>query len=90
MRAERGMTLTFEEEERRWYMIGSPELADVFHALDTMPKAEDFEKKYESPMEQSEFRRALLEDIQTLCKNEPRSKLAKAILKALDDSYVEL
>lgn len=96
MRAEGGMTLTFEEEERRWYMIGSPELADVFHALDTMPKAEDFEKAYESPMEQSEFRRALLEDIQTLCKVgriarfKETKELAENILRLIENSYVEL
>lgn len=90
------MTRTFEELERRWYMLGSPELADAFHALDTMPKAEDFEKAYEAPMEQSEFRRVLLEDIQILCKQAKHSRskdtkeLAGAILKALDESYVEL
>ena len=88
--------LTYEEQERRWYMIGCPQLADAFHELDTMPKAEDFEKEYESPMEQSEFRRALLEDIEILCKQASHSRfketkeLAAAILKALDESYVEL
>lgn len=47
-------------------------------------------------MEQSEFRRALLEDIEILCKQASHSRfketkeLAAAILKALDDSYVEL
>lgn len=90
------MQLSYEEQERRWYMIGCPEIADVFHGLDTMPKAEDFEKEYEAPLEQSEFRRALLEDIQTLCKQASHSRLketkelAASILRALDNSYVEL
>lgn len=84
------MTLTLEEQERRWYMIGCPAVADAFHAADIAPTERDLEKSYEAPMEQSEFRRQMLEDIQALCKMEPRSKLSKAILKALDDSYVEL
>lgn len=83
------MTRTFEEQERRWYMIGSPELADVFHAL-------DMKKSYEAPMEQSEFRRALLEDIQTVCKVgkvarfKETKELAENILRLIENSYVEL
>ena len=84
------MTLTLEEQERRWYLIGCPEIADAFHAADITQTEDDLEKRYEAPMEQSEFRRQLLEDVQALCKTEPRSKLSKAILKALENSYVEL
>lgn len=90
------MTLTLEEQERRWYMIGCPALADAFHAADIAPTERDLEKSYEAPMEQSEFRRQLLEDIEVLCKQAKHSRfketkeLASAILEALDDSYVEL
>lgn len=90
------MTRTYEEEERRWYMIGSPELSNVFDALNMMPTDEYFEKKYEAPMEQSEFRRQLVEDIQTVCKDakgarfKETKELAEGILRLIENSYVEL
>lgn len=87
---------TLTEIECAAWLRGNYELARVAAELEDIPRPEDIDKTYESPMEQSEFRRQLLEDIQTLCKQAAYSRfketkeLAAAILKALDDSYVEL
>ena len=91
---------TNEEWERFWFLAGVPEVAGAYAALADTPKLEDLEKSYESPMEQSEFRRQLLEEIQTACKavakraggsrfKETRD-LAEGILRLIENSYVEL
>lgn len=57
---------------------------------DRLTEAE-MEKRYESPLEQSEFRAQLIQEIIALC-NRPGSKkdLVSAIKMALENSYVEL
>ena len=55
------------------------------------PTEAEMERRYESPLEQSEFRAQLLRGIIALC-DKPGSKknLVAAIKIALDESYVEL
>jgi len=57
----------------------------------------DLDKYYESSMEQSSFRRDLLENIQELCRDrnihsrfKETKELAHDVLVMIDDSYVEL
>ena len=62
------------------------------------PTEAEMEKRYESPLEQSEFRAQLIQEIIELCQeiielcNKPGSKkdLVAAIKTALENSYVEL
>ena len=52
---------------------------------------EQMEKRYESPLEQSEFRAQLLQEILALCDQAgTKVELVKAIKLALENSYVEL
>ena len=55
------------------------------------PTEAEMEKRYESPLEQSEFRAQLIKEIIELC-DRPGSKkdLVVAIKMALENSYVEL
>ena len=55
------------------------------------PTESEMQKRYESPLEQSEFRAQLIQEIIELC-NKPGSKkdLVTAIKTALENSYVEL
>ena len=55
------------------------------------PTEAEMEKRYESPLEQSEFRAQLIQEIIALC-DRPGSKkdLVSAIKLALENSYVEL
>jgi hypothetical protein len=55
------------------------------------PTESEMQKRYESPLEQSEFRAQLIQEIIELC-NKPGSKkdLVAAIKTALENSYVEL
>ena len=55
------------------------------------PTEDEIEKRYESPLEQSEFRAQLIQEIIALC-DRPGSKkdLVAAIKMALENSYVEL
>lgn len=59
--------------------------------LEDRPTEAEIEKRYESPLEQSEFRAQLIQEIIELC-NKPGSKkdLVTAIKTALKNSYVEL
>lgn len=59
--------------------------------LEDRPTEAEIEKRYESPLEQSEFRAQLIQEIIELC-NKPGSKkdLVTAIKTALENSYVEL
>ena len=55
------------------------------------PTEAEMKKRYESPLEQSEFRAQLIQEIIALC-DRPGSKkdLVSAIKMALENSYVEL
>lgn len=55
------------------------------------PTEAEMEERYESPLEQSEFRAQLIQEIIALC-DKPGSKkeLVAAIKMALENSYVEL
>ena len=55
------------------------------------PTEAEMEERYESPLEQSEFRAQLIQEIIALC-DRPGSKkdLVSAIKLALENSYVEL
>ena len=55
------------------------------------PTEAEMERRYESPLEQSEFRAQLIREIIELC-DKPGSKkdLVAAIKTALENSYVEL
>ena len=55
------------------------------------PTEEEMEKRYESPLEQSEFRAQLIQEIIALCDKPGNKKdLVVAIKMALENSYVEL
>lgn len=76
---------TYAERElmnRCWRLLG--EVAE-------RPTESEMEKRYESPLEQSEFRAQLIEEILALCER-PGSKkeLVAAIKTAYENSYVEL
>ena len=66
-------------------------LAATLDKLAERPTEAEMEKRYESPLEQSEFRAQLIQEIILLC-DKPGSKndLVSAIKTALDNSYVEL
>lgn len=71
------------------------ELAKRLDALASKETAEEieaqFNKTFESAMEQSEFRAGLIEEIIALCDAPgPRKDLVSAIKAALENSYVEL
>ena len=55
------------------------------------PTEAEMEKRYESPLEQSEFRAQLIQEIIELCdKSGSKEDLVAAIKTALENSYVEL
>ena len=55
------------------------------------PTEAEMEKRYESPLEQSEFRAQLIQEIIELCDKPGSNKdLVAAIKMALENSYVEL
>ena len=55
------------------------------------PTEAEMEKRYESPLEQSEFRAQLIKEIIELCdKTGSKNDLVAAIKTALENSYVEL
>lgn len=62
--------------------------ADELH---DRPTEAEMEKRYESPLEQSEFRAQLIQEIIELCdKSGSKKDLVAAIKTALENSYVEL
>jgi len=87
---------TDEELERLWYMVGATDISEAFRrageAESLLESLEgDFEKRYEVQLEQSEFRRELIERIVEMCSQEGTKKdLVKAIKTALENSFVEL
>ena len=67
---------------RCWALLD--ELAD-------RPTEAEMEKRYESPLEQSDFRAQLIEEIMLLCDQPgPKKELVRRIKYALEDSYVEI
>lgn len=82
--------------EREAYAVGDTDRAALLAALMDAPDPADLEKSYEAPMEQSEFRRALIEDIQLTCKASKNARfketkeLAQSIIRMIDESYVEI
>lgn len=93
--------LTLEEQERAAYMAGDTRTAELLGRVDELDGLEEateqrYAKEYEVAGEQSEFRRALIEDIEHLCEQakvarfKETRELAASILRAIEDSYVEL
>jgi len=93
--------LTIEEQERAAYMAGDTRTAELLARVDELDGLEEaveerFNKEREVADEQSEFRRALIEDIEHLCEQakgarfKETKELAASILKAIEESYVEL
>lgn len=93
--------LTLEEQERAAYIAGDTRTAELLGRVDELDGLEEsteqrYAKEYEVAEEQSEFRRALIEDIEHLCEQaksvrfKETKELAASILKAIDDSYVEI
>jgi len=87
------MFRTDQENERLWYAVGFREMAELYDDRAQNEGLEQrLERAYESPLEQSEFRRQLIEEIIALCDNgtTTRKELVRAIKSALENSYVEL
>lgn len=96
--------LTLDEIERAAYISGDTRTVALFGRMEiemldglVADKERELEKENEVSDEQSEFRRALLEEIVELCARASRNsrfketkELAASILAALSDSYVEL
>jgi len=87
--------LTHDEQERLYYLAGRTGVARILGELADAPDPEDieaeFEAKYETVEEQSEFRRTAIETILKLC-DEPGTKrqLVAAIKRLVEESFVEL
>lgn len=87
---------TTEELARLWRNVGNRDIAEAYERLaDAEKELEELEarveKENERQLEQSEFRRELIEEIVELCGQEGTKKdLVKAIKTALENSYVEL
>lgn len=87
---------TTEELARLWRNVGNQDIAEAYERLDDAEKelAEleaRVEKENEVALEQSEFRRELIERIVELCgQGGTKKDLVKAIKTALENSYVEL
>ena len=87
---------TTEELARLWRNVGNQDIAEAYERLDDAEKelAEleaRVEKENEVALEQSEFRRELIERIVEMCGQAGTKKdLVKAITTALENSYVEL
>lgn len=86
------MYRTNEEWERLLWEQGWQVMADKIARLDALEGLEaTLEKEYECREEQSEFRRALIEEILGFCDSATTVRdLKAAIRKAVADSYVEL
>lgn len=96
--------LTLDELERAAYINGDMHTIKLIEKIETEvidglleDTQQKIEKEHEVADEQSEFRRALLEEIVGICASASRysrfketKELAASILAALSDSYVEL
>ena len=88
---------TTEELARLWRNVGNQGIAEAYERLaDAENELEELEarveKENEAALEQSEFRRELIERIVEMCGQAGTKKkdLVKAITAALENSYVEL
>jgi len=88
---------TTEEFARLWRNVGNQDIAEAYGRLaDAEKELEELEarveKENEVQLEQSEFRRELIERIVEMCDQEGTEKkdLVKAIKTALENSFVEL
>ena len=86
--------LTLDEKIHYGIVLQSNELV-LFRDEIVEDVESDIEKRYESALEQSEFRAEALSEVLDLCKNSPcRYKETKELIKAIQDyienSYVEL
>ena len=87
---------TTEELARLWRNVGNQDIAEAYERLADAEKGLEelearVEKENEAALEQSEFRRELIERIVEMCGQEGTKKdLVKAIKTALENSYVEL
>lgn len=87
---------TTEELARLWRNVGNQDIAEAYERLADAEKELEglearVEKENERQLEQSEFRRELIEKIVELCGQEGTKKdLVKAIKTALENSFVEL
>lgn len=87
---------TTEELARLWRNVGNQDIAEAYERLaDAEKELEELEarveKENEVQLEQSEFRRKLIERIVEMCGQAGTKKdLVKAITTALENSYVEL
>lgn len=96
--------LTLDELERAAYITGDTHITKLIDKFENEvvdglleDTQREIEKAHEVADEQSEFRRALLEEIVEMCARASRysryketKELASAIQQALSDSYVEL
>ena len=63
----------------------------VVDELRDTPTEDEFEKRYELPLEQSEFRAQLIQEIIAICdKPGNKKELIADIKSAIENSYVEL
>ena len=87
---------TTEELARLWRNVGNQDIAEAYERLaDAEKDLEELEarveKENEVQLEQSEFRRELIQEILGLCgQGGTKKDLVKAIKAALENSYVEL
>lgn len=83
---------TTEELARLWRNVGNQDIAEAYERIVELEELEDrVEKENEVALEQSEFRRELIERIVEMCGQEGTKKdLVNAIKTALENSYVEL
>lgn len=96
--------LTLDEVERAAYITGDTQTVALFGHMENemldglvADREVELEKEHEAADEQSESRRAVLEEIVELCARASRNsrfketkELASSILRAVSDSYVEL
>lgn len=83
---------TTEELARLWRNVGNQDIAEAYERIVELEEvAARVEKENEVALEQSEFRRELIERIVEMCgQGGTKKDLVNAIKTALENSYVEL
>lgn len=83
---------TTEELARLWRNVGNQDIAEAYERIVELEEVEArVEKENEFALEQSEFRRELIERIVEMCgQGGTKKDLVNAIKTALENSYVEL
>lgn len=83
---------TTEELARLWRNVGNQDIAEAYERIVELEEVEArVEKENEVALEQSEFRRELIERIVEMCgQGGTKKDLVNAIKTALENSYVEL